>query len=134
MGELSEAAPSRPAGGAAAGRFARERTAFARRLRRDSTATATATAAAAERRRWQRLRGRGRGAKFRRQQALGRFTVDCACRGHRLVIELDGGRHAGSPADRARGAGVSGFSGFWNPEVMTNIDGVPATIETARRR
>lgn len=128
MGELSEAAPSRPAGGAAAGRFARERTAFARRLRRDSTA------AAAERRRWQRLRGRGRGAKFRRQQALGRFTVDCACRGHRLVIELDGGRHAGSPADRARGAGVSGFSGFWNPEVMTNIDGVPATIETARRR
>lgn len=104
-----------------------ERAAIARRLRRDATD--------AERRLWLRLRDRGLGAKFRRQQVLGRFVVDFACLEHRLVVELDGGQHAESAADRGRDAWLAtqGFRvlRFWNPEVMANIDGVLAVIQDA---
>lgn len=104
-----------------------ERAAIARRLRCDATD--------AERRLWLRLRDRGLGAKFRRQQVLGRFVVDFACLDRRLVVELDGGQHAESAADRARDAWLAtqGFRvlRFWNPEVMANIDGVLAVVQDA---
>jgi very-short-patch-repair endonuclease len=59
-----------------------------RDLRRDSTFP--------ERRLWACLRaGRLCSLKFRRQFAIGRFTVDFYCHEHRLVIELDGASHDG---------------------------------------
>jgi adenine-specific DNA-methyltransferase len=59
---------------------------FARKLRRDSTD--------AEHALWFHLRDRRlAGLKFRRQHAIGRYTVDFACIACRLVVELDGGQH-----------------------------------------
>jgi very-short-patch-repair endonuclease len=47
-----------------------------------------------ERRLWSCLRaGRLCGLKFRRQVAVGPFTVDYYCHAERLVIELDGNSH-----------------------------------------
>lgn len=59
---------------------------FARRLRRDSTY--------AEHALWFPLRNRRlAGLKFRRQHAIGRYTIDFACIERRLVVERDGGQH-----------------------------------------
>jgi len=52
---------------------------------------------------WARLKNRQSGVKFRRQVPIGRFIVDFACFECRLVIEIDGKKHA--PAeDRKRDA------------------------------
>ena len=57
-----------------------------RKLRRDSTFP--------ERRMWHHLRGSQlSNLKFRRQHAIGPFTVDFYCHEHRLVVELDGNSH-----------------------------------------
>jgi very-short-patch-repair endonuclease len=57
----------------------------------------------AEGRLWFCLRdGRLAGLKFRRQVALGDAIVDFACFEYRLVVEVDGGQHAGSLADQRR--------------------------------
>jgi very-short-patch-repair endonuclease len=57
-----------------------------RRLRRDNTFP--------ERKLWQHIRaGKLCGLKFRRQHAIGPFTVDFYCHEHRLVVELDGSSH-----------------------------------------
>ncbi|HHQ2528034.1 TPA: endonuclease domain-containing protein [Pseudomonas aeruginosa] len=59
----------------------------------------------AERALWQCLRGhRLLGLKFRRQKILGPYIVDFVCRERMLAIELDGGQHVDSPADRLRDA------------------------------
>jgi very-short-patch-repair endonuclease len=50
----------------------------------------------AERSLWKHLRLRQlEGEKFRRQQPLGRYVVDFVCLEKRLIVELDGGQHAG---------------------------------------
>ena len=98
----------------------------ARNLRQNSTD--------AEKRLWQHLRLKQlAGWKFRRQQPLGTFIVDFICLEKRLIIEIDGGQHAGNPKDTARDQWLKtqGFTilRFWNNEVLTNIDGVLEVIK-----
>lgn len=102
-----------------------EHTDFARNLRRESTEEETLL--------WQRLRNAQMGAKFRRQEPLLGYTVDFVAHDHRLIVELDGGQHAG-PAEqdrqRTRVLEQAGFRvlRFWNNEVNDNLDGVLETI------
>jgi very-short-patch-repair endonuclease len=51
---------------------------------------------------WALLRGKQLGVWFRRQVPLGRFIADFASVGARLVVEVDGGYHAGRRAADAR--------------------------------
>jgi len=93
----------------------------------------------AERRLWARLRRRQiAGCRFRRQVPLGAFIVDFACLAARLVVEVDGGRHAEHArrdADRTRWLEDNGFRvlRFWNNEVLANSDGVIAEIARVLR-
>ena len=91
---------------------------------------------AAERKLWQRLRRPAfADAHFRRQATIGPYYADFACHALRLVIELDGGQHAGSADDEVRtdylnSAGYRVLR-FWNNDVLNNIDGVMQTIVSA---
>ena len=78
---------------------------------------------------WQSLRGsRLEGLKFRRQVPLDGYILDFVCFDARLIVEVDGGQHAGSPADAERDQHFDrqGFRTlrFWNHEVEQDIDGV----------
>jgi very-short-patch-repair endonuclease len=67
-------------------RVSKEKTAFARGLRRNMTV--------AEEILWRSLRGKGFDKlKFRRQVPVGRYVVDFLCVEHRFVVELDGAPH-----------------------------------------
>jgi very-short-patch-repair endonuclease len=97
----------------------------ARRLRRNSTDV--------EHRLWQRLRSRSiLGFKFVRQEPIGPYIVDFACRERQLIVELDGGQHADSKRDvvRDRWLAEQGYRvlRFWNNDVMGNVEGVLETI------
>jgi len=60
---------------------------FARKLRREQTEV--------ERKLWHALRDRRfDGIKFRRQQPIGSYVADFVCFEAKLVIELDGSKHA----------------------------------------
>ena len=103
--------------------MARKRTTeLARRLRAEPTD--------AETKLWLALRaGRLGGPKFVRQFPIGWYVADFACRSAKLVVELDGGQHAGQVArDAARTEAIElfGYSviRFWNNEVFENMDGV----------
>jgi len=49
----------------------------------------------AEQRLWLQIRNRQvLGCKFRRQTPIGKYIVDFVCFENRLIVELDGGRHA----------------------------------------
>ena len=112
--------------GSATSRFSRtpEKTAGARRLRRDATQ--------AEKKLWYFLQRRQMAdVSFRRQHPLGRFFVDFYCSPLRLVIEVDGGQHnfgrvAGRDKLRTRWLEAQGVTvlRFWNNEVLENIEGV----------
>jgi very-short-patch-repair endonuclease len=83
----------------------------------------------AERKLWFALRDRRfAGFKFRRQVPIDRFIADFVCFEARLVIEVDGGQHAGSLQDRWRDRwlAANGFVvlRFWNNEVLLNLEGV----------
>ena len=89
---------------------------FAKALRRESTD--------AERRLWFHLRAqRTARLKFRRQHPIGPYIVDFICTERRLIVEVDGGQHLESPADRLRDRWLEaqGFLvlRFWNNEVLT---------------
>ena len=106
------------------------RTGLARRLRRTSTN--------AELRLWNRLRSRSiDGCKFVRQQPIGPYVVDFICREKRLVIEADGGQHAGNVRDQVRDEWLMQHNyrmlRFWNNDIMTNMDGVLEMIANALR-
>ncbi len=97
----------------------------ARRLRRNATD--------AELRLWHRLRSRSiLGFKFVRQEPIGPYIVDFACRERRLIVELDGSQHADSMRDvvRDRWLAEQGYHvlRFWNNDVMVNMEGVLETI------
>jgi len=105
-----------------------QRTDRSRRLRRDATD--------AERRLWYRLRARQiAGAKFVRQDPIGPYVVDFACREQRLIVEVDGGQHATDLRDAVRDQWLSdrGYRvlRFWNNDVLANTEGVLETIAAA---
>jgi very-short-patch-repair endonuclease len=74
---------------------------------------------------WRILRGRQLdGCNFRRQHPHEGYSLDFVSLEHRLVIEVDGGRHAGSTSDEARDAALTaaGFMvlRFWNHDVLAD--------------
>jgi len=84
----------------------------------------------AERRLWYHLRAhRFMGLKFKRQKPIGRYIVDFVCIEQRLIVELDGGQHAGQVAydqrrdDWLRGEGYTVLR-FWNNDVMERLESV----------
>src|SRR5687768_11948195 len=88
-----------------------------------------------ERRLWAELRAKQfRGAKFRRQQVIGTYIADFACRSPMLVIEVDGESHAERATyDAARTTFLEerGYRvlRFTNDEVTQDIQAVLQTIE-----
>jgi very-short-patch-repair endonuclease len=86
----------------------------------------------AERKLWRVLRSRSIGPKFRRQVPLGPYVVDFACFESKLIVEVDGGQHAGSVTDarRDRYFGERGYRilRFWNNDVLRNLEGVLTVI------
>lgn len=87
----------------------------------------------AERKLWSRLRNRHLlGFKFVRQQPVGPYIADFACRDADLIVELDGGQHAESITDGQRSEVLMahGYAviRFWNNDVLNNIDGVLLNI------
>jgi len=83
-----------------------------------------------EKRMWHRLRAKQfYGIKFRRQHPIGPYIVDFCSPSAKLVIELDGGRHADQREyDERRTSYLKqyGFKvlRFWDNEVWHNMDGV----------
>jgi very-short-patch-repair endonuclease len=92
-----------------------------------------------EQRLWFRLRNRRlAGAKFRRQSPIGPYVVDFFCPDANLVLEVDGGGHAGDKEigrdlRRTRDLEARGLRvlRFWNTDVLQNLDGVLRTIVDA---
>jgi len=72
---------------------------------------------------------------FRRQAPIGRYIVDFASFGSRVVVEIDGGQHGlpqGAQVDRERDAFLQsqGFNvlRYWNSDVDGNLEGVMESI------
>jgi len=90
---------------------------------------------------WKRLRaGRLLGCKFKRQQPIENYIVDFVCFEQKLIVEVDGGQHAGFPvasADTERTRWLEGREfrvlRFWNDEVLTRTDDVLEAIIAALR-
>jgi very-short-patch-repair endonuclease len=93
----------------------------------------------AERALWRLLRDRRlSGWRFRRQEPIEHYIVDFVCFEARLAVEVDGGQHFESEADKVRDAYLQS-QGFhvlrlWNNDVLANRDGVYRTIMTALTR
>ena len=75
------------------------------------------------------------GFHFRKQAPIGRYIVDFASFGARIIIEVDGGQHGmaeGIRSDDGRDTFLrsQGFRvlRFWNSEVDQNLDGVMENI------
>lgn len=70
--------------------------------------------------------------KFTRQLPIGPYIVDFACRRAKLVVEIDGGQHAGSERDVVRDQWLAGqgWSVFrvWNRDVRENPVGAAEAI------
>ncbi|MGO9699580.1 MAG: endonuclease domain-containing protein [Xanthobacteraceae bacterium] len=104
------------------------KTRVARRLRKHSTR--------AEQKLWRYLRSRSlAGFKFVRQGRIGPYIADFVSREKRLVIEVDGGQHAGNRRDILRDGWLLerryGVLRFWNNDVLENIEGVWDTVFAA---
>ncbi len=94
----------------------------ARSLRKNSTE--------AEKRLWSRLRKRQLfGIRFRRQYPVGPYIADFAAPERMLIVELDGGQHAGQRAyDRTRDDYMrkQGYYvlRYWNNQVFEGLEAV----------
>ena len=94
--------------------------------------TLRANSTDAERKLWSRLRDRRLlGFKFVRQEPIGPYIADFACREADLVIELDGSQHAEDEVIRYddKRTVVLAQHGydvlrFWNSEALRHTDGV----------
>ena len=109
----------------------RSRTRQARTLRKNATE--------AELTLWRALREMNLPVKVRRQHPIGRYVADFAIPARKLVIELDGGQHAGLievDMHRTRALNAHGYRviRFWNNEVIGNLAGVLQTIATEVER
>jgi very-short-patch-repair endonuclease len=99
---------------------------YARELRHDQTD--------AERKFWEQLRNRRlAGFKFQRQHPIGRYIADFVCIEKQLIVESDGAQHAkreSYDAERAAFLSIKGYRvlRFWNVDVLTNMEGVIATL------
>jgi len=99
---------------------------FARKLRKNMTDT--------ERLLWQHLRNRELGGyKFRRQRPVGPYIVDFVCLEKKLVVEVDGGQHAGQlelDAKRSDYLKEKGYRvlRFYNNEVLQERESVLTVI------
>ncbi|MGH8752161.1 MAG: endonuclease domain-containing protein, partial [Burkholderiales bacterium] len=99
---------------------------FAKSLRKNKTD--------AEKRLWYYLKNRQlSGFKFRRQHEVGQYIADFACLEAKLIIELDGGQHAGQIAhDRQRSAFLESLGytviRFWDNEALTQTQNVLEAI------
>ena len=78
------------------------------------------------------------GFHFRRQAPIGRYIVDFASFGSRVVVEVDGGQHnlpEGAQSDLERDAFLQsqGFRvlRYWNSDVDQNLEGVMESIFSA---
>ena len=98
-------------------------TARARKLRSNLTE--------AETRLWRALRrNQLDGLNFRRQHAIGAFTLDFYCPSLRLAVEVDGGQHAAQrkQADALRARFLSerniAVIRYWNNDIFDNLQGV----------
>ena len=84
----------------------------------------------AEQKLWYHLRAhRFMHLKFKRQKPMGYYIVDFVCVEQRLIIEIDGGQHAGQVEyDQHRDAWLrsQGYTvlRFWNNEVMQQLEAV----------
>lgn len=93
----------------------------------------------AERRLWYHLRAhRFAGYKFKRQMPIGAYVVDFDCLNRKLVVEVDGGQHAGNVRDEKRDTWpkARGFvvMRFWNNDVLKNTSAVLELIVEALDR
>ena len=78
---------------------------------------------------WRRLRNRQlEGFKFVRQEPIGPYYADFACRERQLIVEVDGSQHAESTRDMRRDKALAALGyrviRVWNNDVLNNIDGV----------
>jgi very-short-patch-repair endonuclease len=86
---------------------------------------------------WARIRGRRLGVVFRRQvPLLGRFIADFLAPAQRLVVEVDGGHHAGQGRADARRDAVLARAGYrvlrvGAALVVADIDAAVACIREA---
>ncbi len=99
---------------------------LARKLRKNMTD--------AERLLWRYFRNRQLGGyKFRRQRPIGSYIVDFVCLEKKLVVEVDGGQHAGQLELDAKRSGYLEDKGyrvlrFWNNEVLTETESVLSVV------
>ncbi len=90
----------------------------------------------AERRLWYHLRAkRFLDLKFKRQAPIGPYIVDFICFEQKLIIEVDGGQHAGNVSDRVRDDWLhqEGYQviRFWNDDVLKRTEAVLVEISNA---
>ena len=75
------------------------------------------------------------GFKFRRQHSIGKYIVDFINLERKIIIEVDGGQHLENKKDKLRDKWLEeqGYEvlGFWDNEVLTNVEGV---VESIRKR
>jgi very-short-patch-repair endonuclease len=93
----------------------------------------------AERAMWRLLRDRRlAGWRFRRQEPIDHYIANFICFEARLILEIDGGQHFESEADKKRDAHLQsqGFRvvRFWNNDVLSNREGVQRVILEALAR
>jgi very-short-patch-repair endonuclease len=84
---------------------------------------------------WNRIRNRQvDGHKFVRQEPIGGYVCDFVCRERLLIVEVDGGQHSESAKDAIRDRCLAGDGyrvlRFWNNDVLGNVEGVLASIQT----
>ncbi len=85
---------------------------------------------------WYELRGRRlNGHKFVRQNPIGQFFADFACREKMLVVELDGSQHLNSAHDVKRDEFLNSKGWnvlrFWNADAFLDLPSVLETIVAA---
>src|ERR1700683_282998 len=78
---------------------------------------------------WRRLRNRQlEGFKFVRQEPIGPYYADFACRECQLIVEVYGSKHSESIKDAQRDKALAALGyrvvRMWNNDVLTNIEGV----------
>jgi very-short-patch-repair endonuclease len=84
---------------------------------------------------WMRLRNRELGVRFRRQEPIGAFIADFACRRCRTIVEVDGDTHVDVVRDDARDRWFVAHGWlvlrFWDDDVIEATDRVVEIIGRA---